>query len=109
MIIDRVWSQQEGAYFFLTTKSASGKFREYAFKRNEIKNVGQSCKENADKDIYFCPHGFSKPVRKKEFAVMPKLLWADLDEKDPRNATPNRPSLSSHRPAAMSACGSPTR
>ena len=35
-------------------------------------------------DVYFCPYGFSNRKRKKECAVLPKLLWADLDEADPR-------------------------
>lgn len=84
MIIDRVWSEQGGKYFFLATKSASGKFREHVFKRDEIKTIGRFIQENADKDIYFCPHGFSQPSRTKEHAVKPKMLWADLDEADPR-------------------------
>jgi len=88
MIIDRIWSQQDGQYFFLATKSASGKFREHVFRRSEIKTIGQFCKDNEDKDIYFCPHGFSKAIRKKEFAVLPKMLWADLDEADPRKMKP---------------------
>lgn len=88
MIIDRIWAQQDGQYYFLATKSASGKFREHVFRRNQINQIGQFCKDNADKDIYFCPHGFSKPTRKKEFAVLPKMLWADLDEIDPRKCKP---------------------
>lgn len=88
MIIDRIWAQQDGQYFFLATKSASGKFREHVFRRSEIKSIGQFCKDNADKDIYFCPHGFAKPIRKKEFAILPKMLWADLDEVDPRKIKP---------------------
>jgi archaellum biogenesis ATPase FlaH len=88
MLIDRIWAQQDGQYFFLASKSASGKFREHVFKRSEIKDIGAFCKENADKDIYFCPHGFSKPTRKKEFAVLPKMLWADLDEVDPHDCDP---------------------
>lgn len=96
MIIDRIWSQQEGAYFFLATKSASGKFRTHAFKRSQIKNVAQFLRDNSDKDIYFCPHGFSSKCvdedgearRLKEYAVLPKMLWADLDETDPRKIKP---------------------
>ena len=84
MIIDRIWAQQPGDYFFICTKSGSGHFREHVFKRSEIRHLGQFLKENDDKDIYFCPHGFSRPKRRKEFAVLPKLLWADLDEVDPR-------------------------
>lgn len=88
MIIDRMWAQQEGQFFFLATKSASGKFQEHVFKRSEIRDVSQFCKDNADKDIYFCPHGFRKATRKKEFAVMPKMLWADLDEINPNKCKP---------------------
>lgn len=96
MIVDRVWSQQPGDYFFLATKSASGKFREHPFKRSDIKNVGQFLKDNTDKDIYWCVHGFTakcvgsdgQPRRQKEFAVLPKMLWADLDEVDPRKIKP---------------------
>lgn len=37
-----------------------------------------------DKDIYFCCHLFSRPIRQKQYAIAPHLLWADLDEVDPR-------------------------
>jgi len=100
MLVDRIWSGQDGDYFFLATKSASGKFREHPFKRRDIKTVGQFIKDNIDKDIYWCVHGFSKncvdsdgvPRRKKEYAVLPKMLWADLDEADPRKMKP-RPTI----------------
>jgi len=88
MIIDRLWREQDGEFFFLATKSASGKFREHAFKRSELRNVATFLRENQDKDIYFCPHGFTKAERKKEYAVPPRLLWADLDEADPRKMDP---------------------
>jgi AAA domain/RepB DNA-primase from phage plasmid len=88
VIVDRLWSLQTGRYFFLATKSRSGKFREHVFKRSEIKKVASFIRDNSDQDIYFCPHGFTKPTRQKQYAVMPKMLWADLDEVDPRKITP---------------------
>lgn len=84
MIIDRIWAQQPGAYFCISTKSSTGKWRDNFFKRREIKEIGQFIADHSDKDIYFCPHGFTEPQRRKEFALMPKLLWSDLDEADPR-------------------------
>lgn len=41
-------------------------------------------KDHMHSNIYFCPHGFTKKRRRTEFAVLPKLLWADLDKVDPR-------------------------
>jgi len=35
-----------------------------------------------------CPHGFTAPKRLKTTAVDPKLLYADLDESDPRTVKP---------------------
>lgn len=34
-------------------------------------------------DQYFCPVVFSKPKRRKEYALPTNLLWADLDPADP--------------------------
>lgn len=84
MIIDRIWSQQPGKYFCLSTKSGSDKWEDHFFQRGEFREIPTFLKDNADKQIYFCPHGFSKPRRLKPYAVLPKLLWSDLDEADPR-------------------------
>jgi archaellum biogenesis ATPase FlaH len=84
MLIDRLWRSQPGKYFCISTKSGSGKWRDTFFARREMSDVEAFVAENRDKDIYFCPHGFSKPRRVKENAVLPTLLWADLDECDPR-------------------------
>lgn len=35
-------------------------------------------------DIYFCPHLFSQPNPKKEYALPGRVLWADLDDCYPR-------------------------
>lgn len=85
MIIDRIWKQQaDGDYFFFCTKSASDKFRTHPFKRSQWGEIPQFLSENKDKDTWFCPHGFSKSERLKAYAVLPRLLWSDLDEVDPR-------------------------
>lgn len=84
MIILRVWRAQPGKFFFLSTKSAEGKWRDHPFKRSEFDKVKTFLHEHSDRDIYWCPHGFSKPERLKKYAVTPSILWADLDEVDPR-------------------------
>jgi len=84
VIIDHLWRQQGGKYFFLATKSASGKWAEHFFARRDLGKIRRFLTDNADKDIYFCPHGFDVERRLKANAVLPSMLWADLDEVDPR-------------------------
>lgn len=84
MLITRLWKDQPGKFFCISTKSASKKWTDTFFRRGEWKEIEEFIGENNDKDIYFCPHGFSKARRKEEYATMPKMLWADLDEADPR-------------------------
>lgn len=85
MIIDRIWKQQaDGQYFFFCTKSASDKFEQHAIRRKDWASIPSFLEKHSDKDIWFCPHGFDSAERKKPFAVLPRLLWSDLDEVDPR-------------------------
>lgn len=87
MAIQHVWAKQSGEYFCICTKSPAG-WKEHFFKRSELmKGVPTFLEANKDKDVYACPHGFTRPERKKEYAVLPKLLWADLDGVDPRQLT----------------------
>jgi hypothetical protein len=44
-------------------------------------------REHHRSNVYFCPHGFSHAKRRKEFAVPPRCLFADLDEVDPEAIT----------------------
>jgi DNA repair protein RadA/Sms len=85
MIVTRLWKLQPGRYFCISTKSASGTWKDHFFKRREFRLVNKFIKANADKDIYFCPHGFSEPRRLKPHAVLPNLLWSDMDEADPKD------------------------
>lgn len=84
MLITRIWKDQPGKFFCISSKSASGKWRDTFFKRSEFKEVETFIRDNKDKDLYFCPHGFSSARRLEDCAVMPHLMWADLDEADPR-------------------------
>lgn len=93
MIIDRIWRDQPGKFFFIATKDRHGTWRDISVKRSEIKQLQALIDQHTDKDLYFCPHGFSKPRRLKKYAEIPKLLWADLDESDPRDMPEFMPSV----------------
>jgi hypothetical protein len=92
-IVTRTWSKVPGDYFFICTKSRSGKWSNKAFHRDEFDQVDDYIDENSDKDLYWCVHGFTKPRRLEEYAVRPKLLWADLDEADPKKMNGTRPTM----------------
>lgn len=83
-----LWKKQPGKYFVLATKSQTGTWKEHWFTPYEFQDIKDFVQDNDDKDIYFCPHGFNKKQRKKEYAVAPKLLWADLDEASPHGMKP---------------------
>jgi len=87
-LITRLWRSQPGNYFFLSTKSRSGKWADHCFKRSQIGTIGDFIEDNRDKDIYWCPSGFKDKRRITPFVMEPNLLWADLDDADPREITP---------------------
>ncbi len=88
MLITQLWQDQPGNYFCISTKSRSGKWVDKFFSRRGLSKVRAYINDNLDKDLYFCPHGFSEARRLKDYAVLPKLLWADLDEADPSEMSP---------------------
>ena len=92
-IVTQTWRKIPGDYFFICTKSKSGKWLDKAFHRDDMGKVDPYIEANTDKNLYWCIHGFSKPRRKEECAVLPKLLWADLDEVDPRKLNGTKPTL----------------
>jgi archaellum biogenesis ATPase FlaH len=92
MDITDIWEEQDGDYFCVSTKSASGKWRDEFFEYGDWDAVRKFISDSWDKDVYFCPHGFTKPSRKKHYAVDPHLLYSDLDEMDPET-TPHRPTI----------------
>lgn len=83
-----LWKKQPGDYFYLSTKSRSGKWIDHIIERHDWDLVDEIIDNNRGGDIYMCPHGFTFPkgekkVRQKQFAVDPYMLYADLDEADP--------------------------
>ena len=76
--------KQKGDYFCISTKSITGRWKDNFFRRDELGNIKEFVRDNRDKDIYMCPHGFTRRSRTKEFSLDPALLYADLDECDPR-------------------------
>lgn len=84
LLIVQLWKRQPGSHFCISTKSPTGKWRDNWFRKSELKDVAEFIGDNMDKNIYFCPHGFTQPDRKKEFACPPKMLYADLDGSDPK-------------------------
>ena len=84
-VIIELWKRQPGKYFCISTKSPAGKWKDHFFSPDDFGSIKQFLRDHDDHDIYFCPHGFNRRVRQKEEAVIPNLLWADLDYSDPRN------------------------
>jgi len=88
VLITKIWSEQPGNFFCLSTKDGSGKWKDHFFARDEFGKIRQFLRDNEDCDIYFCPHGFKRRSRTKAEAVLPNLLWADLDFADPSDMKP---------------------
>lgn len=84
MIITKIWRGQPGKFFCISTKSGAGTWKDHFFTPDEFGTIRQFLRDHEDKDIYFCPHGFNRRSRSKTEAVIPNLLWADLDFADPR-------------------------
>lgn len=84
VILHLVWRNSPGKFFCISTKDRKSVWQDHFFKRSEFVKIQDFLNANADKDLYWCPHGFSKPRRLKKYAEIPNLLWADLDESDPR-------------------------
>ena len=85
MIITELWKQQPGKFFCISTKSPSGKWKDHFFSPDEFGDIKAFLRDHQDCDIYFCPHGFNRRARSKVEAVIPSLLWADLDHSNPRD------------------------
>lgn len=94
MLIASLWAKQPGRFFCISTKGEptsrhpKGQWKDHFFSKDEFGEIRHFLKENADKDIYFCPHGFMRRARQKEEAVLPTMCWADLDYSDPRKLNP---------------------
>lgn len=84
MLILDIWAKTPGKFFCISTKDGGDKWKDHFFARDEFGKIRQFLRDNDEKNIYFCPHGFNRRVRQKGEAVLPNMLWADLDFADPR-------------------------
>lgn len=91
-LITSLWSKTPGKFFCISTKTGGGKWKDTFFAPEDFGKIRAFLRDNDDKDIYFCPHGFNRRVRQKEEAVIPNMLWADLDFADPKRMKP-RPTI----------------
>ncbi len=78
-----LWARQPGDWCCLSTKSVEGRWRDYFFDPDDC-DLTNFIARHRDENIFFCPHLFDARRRIKDHAVLPKLLWADLDAVDPR-------------------------
>jgi hypothetical protein len=84
--------QNKGWNERLVSLIRAGVWHDKFFSRAELDEVADYVREHNDRNVYFCPHGFSsnrppadrRSARVKENAVLPSLLWADMDACDPR-------------------------
>jgi hypothetical protein len=88
VIILDLWKAQDARFYCISTKDGGGQWRDHFFSPDDFGEIKQFLRDHDDKDIYFCPHGFNRRVRQKTEAVLPKLLWADLDYIDPTKIKP---------------------
>ena len=91
---DYLWKMQPGDFFFLSTKSKTGKWEDHIIEKGDWERAEELMNKYADRNIYMCPHGFTgdrkriKDIRRlKDNSVDPHMLYADLDEADPREIT----------------------
>ena len=93
MIVTRIWREQAGKFFCVSTKAPGGKWKDHFFSRAEFGDIRYLLKENQDCDIYWCMHGFNRRARQKEEAVPPNLCYADLDEVNPAKLGKLKPTI----------------
>lgn len=95
-VLKAVWNTQEGYVFVPRRKDGvwdEGRAFKYPSEWDAVKaRLTQSAADNWD--TYWCPMVFSKPKRLKENAINKiGILWADLDEVDPKLLGNLRPSI----------------
>ena len=91
LILD-LWTQQPGKFFCISTKDGKDTWKDNFFSPDQFGDIRQFLKDNDQKNIYFCPHGFNRRVRQKSEAIVPNLFYADLDFADPKDIRP-RPTI----------------
>src|SRR5262245_29004976 len=83
-MITNLWRHEAGKYFCISTKTGSGVWHDEFFSHAELDDIADYVREHMNRNVYFCPHGLSARRRVKENAVLPSVLWSDMDNVDPR-------------------------
>jgi hypothetical protein len=93
-IVERIWRKQPGEFFFFSTKTTSGAWKDRAFRRDEIDGVTEAMIQEYGRrwDLYFCVTGFDRGCRRKQNALGGHFLFADLDAVNPRRIA-RRPTV----------------
>jgi hypothetical protein len=86
-----IWWPQGSAWFCVSTKSPSGRWRDHFF-RPPFGELHEFITEHGDRSLYFCPTPLTTDSRRKEKVKGSCWLWADLDAADPRRIEP-RPTI----------------
>lgn len=89
-ILRAIWKLQAASckkkpYFCISTKRGDS-WKDHFFKWPNIGDMEAILKRHPSKDynLYFCPLPFDQPHRRKEYVLGSHLLWADIDEADPK-------------------------
>lgn len=105
-VLDRIW-QEEGTCFIPTIEGWSeptpGKYKAVTYregpshsKSGAILKLDKSKPLDSQRDCYFCPVQFKGTTRSKPDVIETlNVLWADLDDADPRTMNP-RPTIAWH-------------
>lgn len=83
-----------GLFICLSTKKRN-RWKDHFFKTPLDEEILEDFFQQYDThryDLYFCPHAFREPKRKKDVAVPTKYLWSDLDNANPKMIKP-RPQI----------------
>ena len=100
LFLQRIWNfekdKSEPVYNFVGFKEVTtGKWVEHAVVASEgFYKVSRLLRKYSryDYDQYFCPNPFSKPRRKRQFALPTRFCWCDIDNGDPETFRP-RPTM----------------
>lgn len=85
-LIFEIWGNRVG-YVFAPYKDKSGNWTEQSFQWPRERTKVRDWIINAEqkkRSIYWCPTVFREPIRKKEYVKGVPVLWADLDEVNPK-------------------------
>ena len=86
-LLKLAWSYQQppkGSYFFLSTKTLEGKWRDHPLQWPiKTRDIISILSDNAN--CYFSPNVYTKPKRRSDNATGNKLLWSDLDHVSPKD------------------------